>query len=97
MVFSQDRGGEGLADKVVSSLPVADDLGRRYRLRPEGWQSGPLRTGPPGRRFEGDVLAEPETAAGQFELDAAPSWLEFTVDASPPVRVKRRGRAGGQL
>jgi hypothetical protein len=94
MVFSQDRGGEGLADKIVSSLSVADDLGRRYRLRPEGWQSGPLRTGPPGRRFEGDVLAEPETAAGQFGLDAAPSWLEFTVDASPPVRVNMGAAAG---
>ena len=92
MVFSQDRGGQGLIDKIVSGLSVADDRGRRYRLQPEGWQSGPLPaespgTWPRGRRYEGEVRAEPEPATGPSGLDAAASWLEFSMGASPLVRV----------
>ena len=88
MVFSQDQGGQGLADKIVSGLSVTDDLGRGYRLQPDGWQSGPRGAGLPGRRYEGEILAEPEPAAGQSGPDAAVSWLEFAADAGA-------GRPGG--
>ena len=94
MVFSQDQGGQGLADKIVSGLSVTDDLGRGYRLQPDGWQSGPRGAGLPGRRYEGEILAEPEPAAGQSGPDAAVSWLEFAADAGPAVRVAMRAAAG---
>jgi len=66
MVFSQDPA-LGLANKAASGLSVTDDLGRAYRLRPGGWQTGPRGGGQPGRSFEGDVLAEPEPDAAPAE------------------------------
>jgi hypothetical protein len=94
MVFSQDRGGQGLSDKIVSGVSVSDDRGRRYRLRPGGWQSGPRGPGQPGRRFEGEVLAEPEPADGPSGPGAAVSWLEFATGSGPAVRVPMAAAAG---
>jgi hypothetical protein len=103
MVFSQDRGGQGLIDKIVSGLSVADDRGRRYRLQPEGWQSGPLPAEPPGtwprgRRYEGEVRAEPEpepeSVVGPSGPGVTVNWLEFSAGASPPVRVNMGAAAG---
>jgi hypothetical protein len=90
MVFSQDRGDEGLIDEILSGLSVTDDLGRRYRLRSEGWQSGPRAAGQPGRRYESEKLAEPEPGHGPSEQA---SWLEFTAGVSPPVRVNMAAAA----
>jgi hypothetical protein len=93
-VFSQDRGGRGLADSILSGLSVTDDLGRGYRLQPGGWQSGPRGAGQPGRRYEGEIRAEPEPGTGPPRPGAAVSWLEFAADAGPPVRVPMRAAAG---
>ena len=92
-MFSQDRG-LGLANKVVSGLSVTDDLGRGYRLQPEGWRTGQRGDGQPGRTFEGDVLAEPEPGANPSTPGAAVSWLEFAAGSEPPVRVPVRTAAG---
>jgi hypothetical protein len=78
---------QGLAEEMRSGLSVTDDLGRRYRLRPGGWQSGPMGAGQPGRRWDGEMLAEPEPAAGGAGPGAAVSWLEFAAGSRPAVRV----------
>ena len=78
---------QGLAEEMRSGLSVTDDLGRRYRLRPGGWMSGPIGAGQPGRRWDGEMLAEPEPAGGRAEPGAAVSWLEFAAGSRPSVRV----------
>jgi len=93
MVFSQDPG-LGLANKAVSGLSVTDDLGRGYRLQPDGWRTGPRGEGQPGRTFEGDVLAEPVPGADPSTPGAAVSWLEFAAGSEPPVRVPLRAAGG---
>jgi len=101
MVFSQDRG-EGSPDQVLAGLSMTDDLGRGYRLQPNGWRSGPREAGQPGRRYEGEILAEPEPEPepgsepdpGSSGPGAAASWLEFAAGAAPPARVPLIARPG---
>jgi hypothetical protein len=87
VVFSQERSGLGLADATRTGMSVTDDLGRRYRLRPSAWRSSPRAAGQPGRRYDGEMLAEPEPAAGRTEPAATVSWLEFAAGPGPAVRV----------
>jgi hypothetical protein len=96
MVFSQERPGLGLADAIRAGMSVTDDLGRRYRLRPSAWQSSPRAAGQPGRRYDGEMLAEPEPepAAGRTEPGATVSWLEFAAGPGPAVRVVMAAAAG---
>jgi hypothetical protein len=87
MVFSQERAGLGLADAIRAGMSVTDNLGRRYRLRPGAWRSAPREAGQPGRRYDGEMRAEPEPAAGSSEPGGTVSWLEFTAGPGPAVRV----------
>jgi hypothetical protein len=87
MVFSQERPGLALADAIRTGMSVTDNLGRRYRLRPSTWQSSPQAAGQPGRRYDGELLAEPEPVAGRAEPGATASWLEFAAGPGPAVRV----------
>ena len=77
--------GEALAGKIQAGMPVTDNLGRNYRVRPVRG-GGTLPSGQPGQpppRWDGELLAEPEpSAAGE-----AVRWLEFTPVSGPPVRI----------
>jgi hypothetical protein len=86
--------GQGLAQEIRSWLSVTDDLGRRYRLRPAGWRSAPREAGQPGRRWDGEMLAEPEPAPSGAGPGATVSWLEFTAGSGPAVRVVMAAAAG---
>jgi hypothetical protein len=94
MVFSQERAGLGLADVIRTGMSVTDNLGRRYRLRPGAWRSAPRAAGQPGRRYDGEMLAEPEPAAGKSGPGATVSWLEFAAGPGPAVRVVMAAAAG---
>jgi hypothetical protein len=88
-VFSQERSGLGLADAIRAGMSVTDNLGRRYRLRPSAWQSSPRAARQPGRRYDGEMLAEPEPepVAESTEPGATVSCLEFAAGPGPAVRV----------
>lgn len=75
--------GQRFAAAVRSGLAVTDDLGRTYRLQPVTWGDAP---GEPGRRrWQGEVLAEPQPAGSA--TGQAVRWLEFAGAESQPVRV----------
>jgi hypothetical protein len=61
---------------------MTDDLARKYRLRPGGWQGAPA--GPGRRSWSGTILAEPLPAGS---ATGAVRWLEFASAGSQPVRV----------
>jgi hypothetical protein len=94
MVFSQERPGLGLADAIRTGMSVTDNLGRSYRLRPSAWRSSPRAAGQPGRRYDGEMLAEPEPAASSTGPGATVSWLEFAAGPGPAVRVVMATAAG---
>lgn len=94
MVFSQERASLGLADAIRAGMSVTDNLGRRYRLRPGAWRSAPREAGRPGRRYDGEMLAEPEPAAGHSGPGATVSWLEFAAGPGAAVRVVMPAAAG---
>ena len=94
MVFSQERAGLGLADAIRAGMSVTDNLGRRYRLRPGAWRSAPREAGQPGRRYDGEMLAEPESAARHPGPGATVSWLEFAAGPGPAARVVMAAAAG---
>jgi hypothetical protein len=77
--------GAALAEKIQAGMPVTDNLGRNYRVRPVRG-SGTLPSGQPGQpppRWDGELLAEPEPPAA----GAAVRWLEFTPATGPPARI----------
>jgi hypothetical protein len=81
-------GHRQLSAEIGSALSVTDDLGRKYRLRPGGWQ-GSL-AGPGRRRWSGTMLAEPQpagSATGGTATYEAVRWLEFASAGSQSVRV----------
>jgi hypothetical protein len=94
MVFSQERAGLGLADAIRAGMSVTDNLGRRYRLRPGAWRSAPREAGQPGRRYDGEMLAQPEPAAGGSGPGGTVSWLEFAAGPGLAVRVVMTAPAG---
>jgi hypothetical protein len=94
MVFSQERPGLGLADVIRTGMSVTDNLGRKYWLRPSAWRSAPRAAGQPGRRYDGEMLAEPEAAARHSGPGATVSWLEFAAGPGPAVRVVMAAAAG---
>lgn len=82
--------GSHLGDEILSGVSVADNLGRRYRLRPESWRSGP--SGRPGEwTWNGEMLAEPEPEpeprVAEPGRDETVRWLEFASASGPAARV----------
>jgi hypothetical protein len=78
--------GFQLGEEIGYGVSVADNLGRRYRIRPGGWSSRP--SGRPGERvWDGEMLAKPEQPDTKPGAGGAVHWLEFASASGPPARV----------
>jgi len=81
--------GYQIGEEIRSGLSVTDDLGRSYSMRPARGRSGPVtdeRTGARIRRWDGEMLAEPEPDDSRRAPDRAVHWLELAGEG-PPARV----------
>jgi hypothetical protein len=81
--------GQRLAEKIRAGVLVTDNLGRKYRMRPVRWR-GTGMSGQPGQppsRWDGEMLAEPETLAAEPATSEAVRWLEFTPASGQVARV----------
>ncbi len=70
-------------------MPVTDNLGQKYRLRPVRG-SGTLPSGRPGQpaaRWDGEMLAEPESRAAGLATVEGVRWLDFAPASGPAARL----------
>ena len=81
--------GPQFAEKIQAGVSVTDNLGQRYRVRPVRGH-GTVRSGQPGQpppRWDGEMLAEPESrGAGPATADGV-RWLDFAPASGPAARV----------
>ena len=81
--------GSQFAEKIQAGVSVTDNLGQHYRVRPVRG-GGTIPSGQPGQpppRWDGEMLAEPESrAAGPATTDGV-RWLEFAPASGPAARV----------
>ena len=80
--------GPQFAEKIQAGVSVTDNLGQRYLVRPvRGY--GTVPSGQPGQppRWDGEMLAEPESrGAGPATADGV-RWLDFAPASGPAARV----------
>ncbi len=81
--------GQQIAEKIQARVSVTDNLGQQYRVRPVRGR-GTVPSGQPGQpppRWEGEMLAEPESRAARPATADAVRWLEFAPASGPVARV----------
>lgn len=81
--------GQQLAEKIQAGVPVTDNLGQKYRLRPvRGRSTVPSgRPGQPAARWDGEMLAEPQRRAAGLATAEGVRWLDFAPASGPAVRL----------
>jgi hypothetical protein len=81
--------GQALAEKIRSGMSVTDNLGQNYRMRSVRG-GGTLTSGQPAlapARWDGEMLAEPETRAAEPAASRDVRWLELAPASGPPTRI----------
>jgi hypothetical protein len=81
--------GPQFAERIQAGVSVTDNLGQHYRVRPVRGR-GTVPSGQPGQpppRWDGEMLAEPESrGAGPATADGV-RWLDFAPESGPAARV----------
>jgi hypothetical protein len=81
--------GPQFAEKIQAGVSVTDNLGQHYRVRPVRGH-GTVRSGQPGQpppRWDGEMLAEPESRGARPATADGVRWLDFTPASGPAARV----------
>jgi hypothetical protein len=81
--------GSQFAEKIQAGVSVTDNLGQHYRVRPVRWR-GTVPSGQPGQpppRWDGEMLAEPESRGAAPATADGVRWLEFAPASGPAARV----------